>query len=153
VKKSAVQLIGPAIFGALDGSNTILGIINGVPDNHMLKVCLMAAASAGVSMAAGSWISKEGLLKSAVLGVATSAGTVLPSLPYTIWSGRAALLGVGMVLLVLGTAISVVRTLMPIKDGEEEEKLGRAALETFTVLILVCGIVALCGLLTGGAGG
>lgn len=150
MSREHLPLLGPAIFGAMDGANTILGIVNGVPANHMLKVCLLAAASAGVSMATGSWLSKEGVLKSAVLGVATAGGTVLPSLPYIAWSGRAALLGVAAVLFILGCAISVVRTYLPPRDGEEREKLGRAALETFIVLFLVCGIVALCGLFTGG---
>jgi hypothetical protein len=153
VRKGALQLIGPAVFGAMDGANTILGVVNGVPDDRMLKVCLLAAASAGVSMATSSWLSKESILKASVLGTATAAGTVLPSLPYTVWSGRTALLGVGVMLVLLGATISAVRTLMPADDGEERVKLGRAALETFTVLFLVCGIVALCGLLTGGAGG
>jgi hypothetical protein len=152
VKKSSLRLLGPAVFVAMDGSNTILGIVNGVPADHMLKVCLLSAATAGTSMATGSYLSKEGRLKSFILGCATSVGTVLPALPYTLWSGRAALLGVAVVLLLLGAVISVVRTLMPVEDGKEREKLGRAAVETYTVLILVCGIVALCGLFTNGSG-
>lgn len=143
-------LLGPAVFGALDGANTILGVINGVPADQMLKVCGLAAASAGASMATGSWSAREGVVKSLVLGVATAAGTVLPALPYTVLAGRAALVGVAVVLLLLGAVISVVRTRLPGPDGASPESLARSAVETFGVLLTVCAIVAVCGLLTGG---
>lgn len=148
-------LLGPAVFGAMDGANTILGVVGGVPAGQLVKVCALAAASAGVSMATGSWLSKEGRRKSLVLGAATAGGTVLPALPFTLWSGRSALVGVAVVLVLLGAVISVVRTRIPVADGQPAESLQslpRAAAETFTVLVLVCAVVAVCALATGSPG-
>lgn len=151
--RRAALLLPPAIFGGFDGANSILGIINGVPADHMVRACAYGAVSAGMSMAAGAWLSKRsdsGALEAVVIGVATAVGTVLPSLPYLALRGTAALVGVVAILVALGAVISIVRTHIPVAEDEGPETLGRAAFKTYTVLILVCASVATCALISPG---
>ena len=151
--RRAALLLPPAIFGGFDGANSILGIINGVPADHMVRACAYGAVSAGMSMAAGAWLSKRsdsGALEAVVIGVATAVGTVLPSLPYLALRGTAALAAVAAILVLLGAVISVVRTHLPLAEGDQAETLGRAAFETYAVLVLVCTGVCACALISPG---
>ena len=151
--RRAALLLPPVIFGGFDGANSILGIINGVPADHMVRACASGAVSAGMSMAAGAWLSKRsdsGALEAVVIGVATAVGTVLPSLPYLALRGTAALVGVVAILLALGAVISIVRTHIPVAEDQPVERLGRAAFETYTVLLLVGAAVAACALISPG---
>lgn len=152
MKPARAQLIGAGIFGALDGADSIIGIINGVPATHMVMACLGGAVSSGMSMGAFSWLGGEGRAKAAVTGVATAVGTLLPSVPYLWLRGGAAIVGIGVVMLLLGAVVSLAHTRMPADDGGPAEGLGSAAAKTYGALVVVCAAVALCALATGGAG-
>lgn len=152
MRAARAQLIGAGIFGALDGADSIIGIINGVPAAHMVMACLGGAVSSGMSMGAFSWLGGEGRSKAAVTGVATAAGTLLPSVPYLWLRGGAAIAGIGVVLLLLGAVVTVAHTRMPAADGGRGEGFGSAAVKTYGALVIVCAAVAVCALATGGAG-
>ena len=150
-------LLGPAIFGAFDGANTIIGVVRAVPPGAVMHTALLGAVSAGVSMAAGAFLSQRGkdgspgVVAALVLGVATAVGTILPALPYTMLAGWWALLGVGVVLAVVGAGISVARTRLA-DDGLAPTPLARSVFETFLILILVCAAVAVVAAVTPGGG-
>lgn len=152
MNRGRAALIGAGIFGALDGADSIIGIINGVPAGHMVMACLGGAVSSGMSMGAFSWLGGEVRAKAAVTGVATAIGTLLPSVPYLWLRGGAAVAGVGVVMLLLGAVVSVAHTRMPTEDGGAPERLRSAAAKTYSALALVCAAVAVCALATGGAG-
>lgn len=144
----AQLLLGPAIFGAFDGANSIVGVVRGVPPADVVHAAALGAVSAGMSMGAGAWLSERSrgwlgrLVRAGVLGAATAVGTLLPALPYAVWRGWVALAGVGLVLAVVGSAISVARTKLPGEAGQVPEPLTRSASETFLILVLVCAAVA-----------
>lgn len=141
-------LLAPAVFGAFDGANSIIGLLNGVPPGHVMTAAWHVAISAGMSMAAGQWLSgrsRASRLSAVVIGAATALGTAWPALPYLVLRGWSAVAAVGVALLVLGAVISLVRTRIPPEDGTEVEALGRAAFETYTAMVLVCAAVALAG--------
>jgi VIT1/CCC1 family predicted Fe2+/Mn2+ transporter len=152
VTRRHAALIGAGIFGALDGADSIIGIINGVPAGHMVMACLGGAVSSGMSMGAFSWLGGEARTNAAVTGVATAVGTLLPSLPYLWLHGSAAVAGVGVVMLLLGAVVSVAHTRMPAEDTAGPERLRTAAAKTYGALALVCAAVALCAMATGGGG-
>ena len=147
MKRSA--LLAPAIFGAFDGSTSVVGVLltlTGHPE-QIIPTALGLAVAGGVGMAAGAWLSDDddaGPTEAAVIGVATAVGTVLPALPYAVLSGTAAIACSVLVLLLLGAAITWVRA--------RDRSLRRAAAETYGVLAAVCVAVSLCSVLTGAVG-
>jgi VIT1/CCC1 family predicted Fe2+/Mn2+ transporter len=148
LNRSALALLGPAIFGGFDGANSILGVVQAVPAGQVVHAAALGAVSAGMSMAAGSYLSersRSGLLRALVLGAATALGTLLPALPYLLWRGAAALAGIGVVLVLFGAGIAAARTRLPGEAGQPPEPWGKAAFETYAVLVAVCAVVALAG--------
>ncbi|MGA5820796.1 hypothetical protein ACPC54_23385 [Kitasatospora sp. NPDC094028] len=156
MNRNALTLLGPAIFGGFDGANSIIGVVQGVPAEDVVHAACLGAVSAGMSMAAGAWLSERAqtrltrLTRALVLGAATAAGTILPALPYLVLSGPAALAGTGVVLAVLGAAISAARTRLPAEDGQPPESIGRSAGETYLILVLVCAAVAVVAAISPG---
>lgn len=141
-------LLAPAVFGAFDGANSIIGLLGGVPPSHVVTAAWHVAISAGMSMGAGQWLSgrsRSARLPAVAIGSATALGTVWPALPYMVLRGWAALAAVGVALVALGAVISVVRTRIPAEDGAPTEPLGRASFETYMAMVLVCAAVAIAG--------
>ena len=142
-------LIAPAVFGSFDGATSVVGVLltlTGHP-GQILPTALGLAVAGGVGMAAGSWLSTDteaGPREAAVIGAATAAGTLLPALPYLLWAGAAATACSGLLLILLGAAITAVRA--------RDRSLGRAAVETYGVLVAVSAAVTLAALATGATG-
>lgn len=149
MRRLHTALLAPAIFGAFDGSTSVVGVLltlTGHP-GQIIPTALGLAAAGGVGMAAGSWLSADddaGPLEAAVIGVATVVGTVLPALPYAVTAGIVAIILSAAVLLALGAGITFVRA--------RDRSLGRAAAETYGVLAAVCAAVTVCSFVTGAAG-
>jgi VIT1/CCC1 family predicted Fe2+/Mn2+ transporter len=148
VRRAQLALLAPAVFGAFDGANSIIGLLGGVPPAHVVTAAWHVAISAGMSMGAGQWLSersRSGRLSALVIGVATALGTLWPALPYTVLRGWSALTAVGVALVLLGAVISLVRTRMPAEGDAEAVSLRRAAFETYIAMALVCAAVAVAG--------
>lgn len=146
MKRSAQ--ITPAIFGAFDGSTSVVGVLLTLAGHpgQILPTALGLAAAGGVGMCAGSWLSDEnaGPAEAVAIGAATAVGTLLPALPYTVCAGTPAMVSSGVVLVLLGALITAVRS--------RDRSLARAVTETYGVLLAVCTAVALCSVATGAAG-
>lgn len=146
------NLTQPAVFGAFDGATSVVGVMLTL-NNHaslVMPTSVGVAAAGGVGMAAGSWLSQDDETSNAealVIGVATAIGTILPVLPYLFTSGALAVTLSGVILTLLGAAITVVRS----RVGSHS--LLKAAVETYGVLIAVCAAVALSAVLTGSTSG
>jgi VIT1/CCC1 family predicted Fe2+/Mn2+ transporter len=130
----------PAVFGMFDGLTCYLGVMLGLASHPRLIVAAAVGVGAAetVGMAAGEWLSssKNGFVSSAVIGVATGAGAIIPALPYTLMSGWYARgWSIGLVL-VLTAAIAWQR--------RAERGVRRAFAESFGVLAAAAGLVALC---------
>ena len=144
------DLLSPAVFGASDGATSLVGVLltlTGHPQ-QIVPAALGLAVAGGVGMAAGSWLSRDsgaGLAASGVIGVATAVGTLLPALPYALWSGGTAMAASGGVLVALGTVITAVRA--------RTEPWWRSAAETYGVLLAVCVAVGACALALPGSSG
>lgn len=138
----------PAVFGAFDGVVTVLGILFAMSGDPGLIAAAVGLAAAGtVSMAGGEWLSdsEHGLGASAVIGLTTGAGTMVPVVPY-LWFRGAGAAGVSVVLCaIVGACIAWARS-------EGRGGPVRAAAETFGVLLAAAGAAALAAWLTGGVG-
>lgn len=141
--------LAPAIFGGFDGATSVVGVLltlTGHP-GQILPTALGLAVAGGVGMAAGSWLSadtKAGPREALVIGAATAAGTLLPALPYLLLAGAVAMACSGLLLGLLGAAITLVRA--------RDRSMIRAVAETYGVLVAVCVAVALAALATGATG-
>lgn len=142
-------LLAPAIFGGFDGATSVVGVLLTLTRHpgQIIPAALGLAVAGGVGMAAGSWLSQDsdaGPREALVIGAATAVGTLLPALPYAVLAGTMAIVCSAVVLVLLGAAITVVRS--------RDRTLRRAAAETYGVLAAVCVAVAVCALATGAAG-
>ena len=141
--------LAPAIFGGFDGATSVVGVLltlTGHP-GQILPTALGLAVAGGVGMAAGSWLSADseaGPREAVAIGAATFAGTLLPVLPYLLWAGAAAMVCSGLLLVLLGAGITAVRA--------RDRGTGRAAAETYGVLLAVSAAVALAAVATGANG-
>ena len=142
-------LLAPAIFGGFDGATSVVGVLltlTGHPA-QILPTALGLAVAGGVGMAAGSWLSADseaGLREALVIGAATAAGTLLPALPYLLLAGATAMACSGLLLGLLGAAITAVRA--------RDRSAVRAVAETYGVLIAVCAAVTVAAFATGATG-
>lgn len=138
------------MFGIFDGSTSTVGVLFTslkMAGHAVLVVCLGLAVAGGVGMAAGSWLSKEsgaGPGQAAAIGAATVVGTLAPALPYVWDSGHSALIASGVILFLIGTLITWVRS--------RDDSLVMSAVETYGVLAAVCTAVGVCAVATGGVG-
>ena len=142
------EVVRPAVFGAFDGVVTVLGILFVLSGDHALLASAVGLAAAGtVSMAGGEWLSDSdhGPGASAVIGLTTGVGTLVPVAPYALWHGWAAAgVSVGLCAAV-GAAIAWARS-------ESRGGPARAFGETFGVLLAAGAAAALAAWLTGGVG-
>jgi hypothetical protein len=126
-----------AIFGAMDGASSILGVLAGLLVAHAsLHVLLIAAAggalSAGASMGTSSYASDRRLGVAVVMGLATLFGTLLPAVPVLISSGLPGRLVAGLLILALGVWIAELRAA---EDGR-----ARAYRLSAGALVVTCGL-------------
>jgi VIT1/CCC1 family predicted Fe2+/Mn2+ transporter len=142
-------LLPPAVFGMADGLTCALGAILSLSGHADLVFPTAAAVAAAecVGMAAGEWLSdsQHGLGASAVIGIATGVGGLLPAVPYAVLRGPWAVAASVLVFTVCAGLIAVVR--------RSERGLGRALLETYGVLAAVAVAVWLTQLAMPHGGG
>ncbi len=138
------MLLRPAVFGAADGLTCALGAILSLAGHPelVLRTAAALAVAECVGMAAGEWLSEssKGVAASTVIGVATGTAGLLPALPYACCRGTVAVTASAAVFAVCAGAIAAART------GQRGWK--RAVAETYGVLVVVAGAVALSQLIT-----
>ena len=132
------DVLRPAVFGSFDGVTSAIGVILALSSapHSMLLAALGVGISGSVGMAAGEWQSESshGFLASAVMGLATGTGTLLPVVPFLLCSGVSA-----VVLSVLITALAVAGIAK--LRMTENKSYKRAALESYGILAVVVGTV------------
>lgn len=125
--------VGPAVFGMADGLTCALGAILSLSGhaNLVFPTAGAVAAAECVGMAAGEWLSDsdEGLGASAVIGLATGVGGLVPAVPYAFLKGSWAVWASVLVFVACAGLIAFVR--------RSERGWGRALLETYGVLAAV----------------
>lgn len=104
-----------AIFGAADGMVSLIGLVAGAMVAHASPAALLtmaggAAAAAAISMAGGDWLCGKTIKLSAVMGVATLIGSLVPVLPIVFLPGLAGVLLAVALTLLLGVGISEARS-------------------------------------------
>lgn len=142
-------LARPAVFGGFDGTASLLGVVIYLLFSHpslIFPAATSGAASSAVSMAGGEWLSDSdnGFAASAVMGIATFAGALLPAVPFAFGAGPAAAAASAAVC--LGICLVVARL-------RENRGFGLALAETFGILAAVIAVTVLCGLFLPGGGG
>jgi hypothetical protein len=144
------SLLRPAIFGVFDGLTSLIGVLIGMSRHPalILTAAIGLAVAGCVGMAAGEWLSDNdtGLGAAAVIGVATGTGTLLPALPFAALPPVPAAWSCGVITVGLGAAITASRARQPVNG--KPRGAGRAAAETFGVLLVASAAVAACTLLT-----
>lgn len=141
-------LVHAAIFGLSDGLMSILGVVLDLRAHPDLVVwaSVVAAVSAGASMAVGQYLSEDtddGVPACVMLGAATAAGTVLPSLPYLWLRGGGAFAATGGICAALVLLVAAMRA----------HRQWRRFLLAVLLLAAVFGLTWACALAvpTGGA--
>ena len=140
------SLTRPAIFGAFDGTASLLGVIVYLLINHPALIFPAAASgaiSSAISMGGGEFLSDSdnGLGASGVMALATFLGAVLPAVPFAFGTGPAEIAVSSAVIIGIGVVVSLMR---------ENRGRGLSLAETFGLLALVAVVVVLCGLLLPG---
>lgn len=135
----------PAVFGFADGTVCAMGIIAGLAITHQdARAIWTAAFSAGLAefagMAAGQYQSapEDGKLAALICGLASTAGAVLPAVPYLITGGAPALACAIVVALLLCACIAYLR---PDHQG------SRAYVQSYGVMAAAIGLCLLGGLI------
>jgi VIT1/CCC1 family predicted Fe2+/Mn2+ transporter len=112
-EKSTTPLFRPAIFGLGDGCMSIVGVVLYLLGDQRLifPAALSGAISAALSMAGNEYLSDSdnGLWPSAVMGLATAAGGIAPAIPFLFTRGALALAWMGVVCLLIGIVVGVMR--------------------------------------------
>jgi hypothetical protein len=134
-----------AILGSFDGLTCFLGVVLGLV-LHKANPALIMPAAVGVGaaetvgMAAAEWLSesKNGFGASAVMGLATGAGAVIPALPFAVMPGWYARSWSIAFVLVITAVIAWKRY----RTGERS--LVLAAAESYGVLLAAALVVAFC---------
>jgi VIT1/CCC1 family predicted Fe2+/Mn2+ transporter len=135
------ELAAPAVFGAFDGLTCALGVLLpllAAGDPHLaFRASLGVGLAEAVGMAAGSWLSSsgDGLAGSAVIGVATGLGAVLPAVPLVLWPSDTGRAGALVIVAALAVLIGIVRA-----HGTGRGR-WRALAETAAVLLLAAAAV------------
>jgi VIT1/CCC1 family predicted Fe2+/Mn2+ transporter len=144
-------LIRPAVFGSFDGLITVLGVLFALAAHpHTLVVSGVGLAAAGaVSMGGGQWLSdsEHGLGASAVIGLTTGAGTLVPVAPYIMWHGATAAVVSAAACLAVSGLIAWLKT----TDGHRMSA-RRAAAQTYGLLFTAGLVTWVCAGLTGAVG-
>lgn len=138
-----------AIFGAVDGLTVVLGVMLPLLSHpHAVVLAGVGAAIAeAVGMGAGEWLSDSdgGWKESTAIGLSTAGASIIPVLPFTLFSEHTAATVAAALIVVLAAVITGVRR--HIKHRSWPVAVG----ETFGVLIVVAVCVAVCALALGGA--
>jgi VIT1/CCC1 family predicted Fe2+/Mn2+ transporter len=133
-------------MGTADGMTSILGVVLYLSSQPSLvfPAAAMGAVGAGVSMAASEWLSDSahGLGASAVMGVATAGGSLVPAAPYAFSRGAMAQAASLVLCLALATGVGFLRS------GPHSRRV--LVLQTVGVLAAAFAAIGLCGLLTPG---
>lgn len=144
-------LVQPAVFGAFDGVVTVLGVLFALAAHpHTLVLSGVGLAAAGcVSMAGGQWLSdsEHGFGASAVIGLTTGAGTLIPVLPYAVWRSAPAAVASAVLCLLTAGLISWVKT-----TGEHGQSPARAVASTYGLMLTAGLATLLCAWATGAVG-
>ena len=145
------KLAKPAILGGFDGSASLLGVSLFLLLRHpslLFPTALCGALGAALSMACGEFLSDDngsGLGASAVMGLATLAGGLLPAVPFAFGTGPLAVAMLGLICLAIGTGVAFMR---PARSRP------LALAETLGLLALVAAVVLACSLaFPSGSGG
>ena len=142
------SLSRPAVFGAFDGTASLLGVVIYLLLTHPALIFPTAASgalSSAISMGGGEFLSDSdsGLAASGVMALATFCGAVLPAVPFAFGAGPAEIAVSSLIIIGIGVIVSLMR---------ENRGSGLSLAETFGLLLLVAGVVVACGLfLPGGA--
>lgn len=112
--------------------------------NLIFPAALMGGISAAVSMAGGEWLSDSdnGLGASAVMGLATGAGAILPAIPFALARGPLALTATVCICLLIGIVVGVMRG----QAGARHSKVFEMAV-TLGLLAVIFGVVLVCSVL------
>lgn len=110
-------LLSGATFGSFDGMTSVAGIVFALASKSTSTIVLAAiglAVASCVGMAAGEYLGDSGGtgkgLRAAVMGGATTFGTLVPALPFILFSSKATAFAVaGILALILTTGIGRVR--------------------------------------------
>jgi VIT1/CCC1 family predicted Fe2+/Mn2+ transporter len=139
-------LLRPAIFGLADGCMSMLGVLLYLlhHQNLIFPAALMGGISAAVSMAGGEWMSDSdnGFFPSAVMGLATGAGGILPAVPFALARGPLALTGTVVICLLIAGAVGAMRGRVSTKHGAVFEMAV-----TLLLLAAIFGIVLFCSVI------
>ena len=142
------SLARPAVFGAFDGTASLLGVVVYLLVTHpalIFPAALSGAISSALSMGAGEWLSDNdsGPAAAAVTGAATFTGALLPAVPFAFSTGPAAVAECGVICVMLAVAVAAMR---PVRS------LPLALAETLGLMTAIFAATVLCGLfLPGGA--
>jgi VIT1/CCC1 family predicted Fe2+/Mn2+ transporter len=124
---------------------SLLGVILYLLHDQRLifPAALMGGISAAVSMAGGEYMSdsENGIGPSAVMGLATGAGSILPAVPFAFTRGPAALGAMIAVSLLIGVTVGVMRS-----QASTKHSLRFQLLVTLLMLAGIFGIVLVCSL-------
>lgn len=144
-----MKWIRPAVFGAADGMTCVLGAVLSLSghDGLVLRTAVALAAAECVGMAAGEWLSDSdaGLAASAVIGLSSAVGALIPAIPYGFATGPTAVAWSTVLFLACAAVIAAVR--VPQRGG------WRAVAETYGVFAAIAVAVWLSQLLTPKGGG
>lgn len=139
---SSASDVGTAVFGALDGLTSALGVLVGLqgrPSHVILLAAGGLAISSTVGMAAGQYCGDDTgtpfgrkVLRSGVMGLATAVGVLTPASPFLVTSGRPAEALMVLLAVLLAGVIAALRG--------RWSGLRRSFLETYVILALVSGL-------------
>jgi VIT1/CCC1 family predicted Fe2+/Mn2+ transporter len=106
-------LFRPAIFGLGDGCMSIVGVVLYLLGDQRLifPAALSGAISAALSMSGNEYLSDSdnGFWPSAVMGTATATGGIAPAIPFLFTTGALALEWMGVICLLIGVIVGVMR--------------------------------------------
>lgn len=138
-------LLRPAIFGLADGCMSLLGVVLYLLHDPRLifPAALAGGISSAVSMAGGEWMSdsENGFAPSAVMGLATGTGAILPAIPFAFARGPLALGCSIAVCMGIGVVVGTMRG-----NASTSHSFRFEMAVTFALLALIFGVVLVCSL-------
>jgi VIT1/CCC1 family predicted Fe2+/Mn2+ transporter len=139
------SLLKPAIFGLADGCMSLIGVtLYLLGDQRIIFwAALSGAISSAVSMGAGEFMSDSdnGLWPSVVMGACTGLGGLVPAIPFLFTHGTLALVLMGVICLLIGTAVGVMRARTCKRHTFRQELLG-----TYFIFLVIFGVVIGCAM-------
>jgi|SRR5277367_1320335 len=138
------DLIRPVIFGLGDGMTSLLGTVfylSGHPA-LVLPAAISSGISSAVSMTGFEWLSDSrcGFQSSAILGLATGIGCVLPAIPFAMVHGAVAIALSLTICAVIAVIIAFARP-VPFTSTRFRSILAVSAVVTVAVIaVLICAV-------------